>query len=284
MVVVNLAHRRWPSSLGFTRVLIASAACPAFRVLPFRGGLTSFIAGVWLYAFMWYQKPHQTRMQQQRRQAFNDALAGALLRQGWADRYARWAQARRPGGVIIAADGDNFTGINDTYGHCAGGTILQPFTTRRKRAIPPGGGWDNQTGMNFQLGIPRPADAMTPAMVHRAVTSILCAVGHGRLRFGISMGYISGPLTQTAAADLRWLAGAVHRLWAERLAALMSFGGLSWLPLTGCRIPDVFLICAPRHSLGREQGAHHTPRVYLGAHGRFWPMKRIFGISPYGRG
>ena len=78
------------------------------------------------------------QIQEERRQAFTDALTGLPNRFAYAERleqeYARWRRYQSPLSVIIV-DVDHFKRINDTYGHRAGDKALRIIARELAMAI-----------------------------------------------------------------------------------------------------------------------------------------------------
>ncbi len=254
VATVTVSRRRWSLFLGFAGVLVGAMASLAYSFDPLRDGLTSLVAGLWLYVFIWYHKRHRALVEQREQQAFYDALTGALTRYGWADWYAQWPEGRQPEGTVVAADLDDFKWVNDTYGHGAGDTILKQFSTRIQHVAPSNARVVRWGGDEFQIWIPGLDAASAPPILrrmHRAVTEDGYGLDSGRINMGVSMGYAVGRLAaetadladqallrakrlgknqvqmagvdpdappadgRAASAALGWLAGAVQSLWGD---------------------------------------------------------------------
>jgi len=80
----------------------------------------------------------RNQVQEERRQAFTDALTGLPNRFAYEERleqeYARWQRYQSPLSVMIV-DVDHFKRINDTYGHQAGDKALRIIARELAMAI-----------------------------------------------------------------------------------------------------------------------------------------------------
>lgn len=135
------------------------------------------------------------------RQAYEDALTGAMTRYG----AQAWRSALPPDqthGMVVACDIDDFKWFNDMWGHSAGDEVLKEVVRRFRTVVRPQDAVVRPGGDEFLLwlvGVDQEQAPIIAGRIHHAVSGVPLLLREQYNDVGCSMGWAVGEFSDSLA-------------------------------------------------------------------------------------
>jgi len=225
---------------------------------PFRRGETLCLVGVM----------RDIRERKQHRQAlefvaYNDELTGLLNRNGIKRHIDALLKDRQSSGLVIHADLDNFSRINERYGAEFGDQVLKAFASQLQRDLPADSHMARLGGDEFLLVL---QSAPSPDALHAYIVNLMSllqrpvSIDHAAIQLTVSAGikYFE-KLQQTSAEVL--LRQSSHALYLAKIQGASHFHVLDQFQENAERRRHALLMRIEHGLHNREFELFYQPQV-----------------------